>query len=325
MNFYWKTLVQIFKDSNSLVLNTPINKIIINVIDMASGFLKQFEKMNTTTKSIYDLEDFKVLIILKDGTNLTSWEDVEWKEDNYGRCDDTILYISEDLSDFRDLSERYKKLEYLKAFVACGVSDKLRDLSGMFENCESLVDISGLDTWDVSNVENMSCMFKECYKLENINSLASWDVSNVKYMTDMFYRCYRLTDLSPLKDWNVSNLKSMEGMFYLCSHLSDLSPLSGWDVASVETMEGLFYSCPLEDLSPLKDWDVSNAKNMCMMFCDCPDLHDLTPLTDWDLSNAEDIGHMFWGLPFLTDLSPLKDWDVSNVKKWIASSTAAPA
>ena len=167
---------------------------------MASRYLKEFERLNTTTESIYDLGDNKVLIILKDGTNLTRWEDVEWKEGYYGKYDDTILYISEDLSGFMDLSERYKKLKSLKAIVASGVSDKLRDMSRMFENCKSLVDISYLDAWDVSNVENMSNMFSECYKLEDISPIANWDVSNAKNMTDMFYHCHRLADLSPLKD-----------------------------------------------------------------------------------------------------------------------------
>ena len=45
--------------------------------------LKEFEKLNTTTKSIYDLGNLKVLIILKDGTNLTSWDDVKYKSDIY--------------------------------------------------------------------------------------------------------------------------------------------------------------------------------------------------------------------------------------------------
>ena len=37
---------------------------------MTSEYLEEFEKLNTTTDSIYDLEDCEVLIILSDGTNL---------------------------------------------------------------------------------------------------------------------------------------------------------------------------------------------------------------------------------------------------------------
>ena len=51
--------------------------------NMTYECLKEFEKLNTTTKSIYDLGNLKVLIILKDGTNLTSWDDVKYKSDIY--------------------------------------------------------------------------------------------------------------------------------------------------------------------------------------------------------------------------------------------------
>ena len=54
---------------------------------MARIYLNDFEHLNTTTQSIYELGDFNVLIILTDGTNLTNWDDVENPED--------IAYISE--------------------------------------------------------------------------------------------------------------------------------------------------------------------------------------------------------------------------------------
>lgn len=39
---------------------------------MTSKYLKEFEELNTTTDSIYDLGDLEVLILLKNGRNLTS-------------------------------------------------------------------------------------------------------------------------------------------------------------------------------------------------------------------------------------------------------------
>ena len=65
-------------------------------------FLNEFEQLNSKTNTIYDLEEYEVLIILNDGTNLTSWDDVEDKDD--------ILYVSEDLTDVEDLKGQVKKL-----------------------------------------------------------------------------------------------------------------------------------------------------------------------------------------------------------------------
>lgn len=40
---------------------------------MAAKHLSKFEELNTTTDSIHELGKYPVLIILEDGTNLTSW------------------------------------------------------------------------------------------------------------------------------------------------------------------------------------------------------------------------------------------------------------
>ena len=74
---------------------------------MAKIYLYDFEHLNTTTESIYELRDFNVLIILTDGTNLTNWEDVENRED--------VLFVSEDLFGVTSLEGRYKDMKNLKA------------------------------------------------------------------------------------------------------------------------------------------------------------------------------------------------------------------
>ena len=93
---------------------------------MTNKYLKEFEKLNTTTESIYDLGDLKVLIILKDGTNLTDWKDVENKKD--------IIYVSEDLTNHTCLKENYKGLKSLKAIVTSDLPDKITELNSMFED-----------------------------------------------------------------------------------------------------------------------------------------------------------------------------------------------
>ncbi len=114
---------------------------------MVSKYLKEFEELNTTTDSIYDLGDYEVLIILKDGTNLTNWDDMDKKND--------VKYISEDLSKCTDLYEKYKGFRSVKSIVARNVTSEVRDLDGMFHGCYALVDIVGMDSWDTSNVTYM--------------------------------------------------------------------------------------------------------------------------------------------------------------------------
>ena len=128
---------------------------------MAGEYLDEFERLNTTTESIHDLEDYNVLIILSDKTNLTSWRDVENTDD--------IIYISEDLSGYRDLSERYKGFKSLRAIVATGVGRDAETMAAMFMGCKSLKEVSGLEDWDVSGVTDMNRMFSDCPALESMS------------------------------------------------------------------------------------------------------------------------------------------------------------
>ena len=244
-----------------------------------SRCLEEFEKLNVTTDNIYDLGKFDVLIILKDGTNLTTWSDVDNKSD--------VLYVSENLSSRWNLSRLYSGLTSMKAVVITGFPTDIKNAEGMFKSCESLVDISTL---------------KDC------------DVSGVKNMRAMFHGCKSIKDFSPLRDWDVSNVTNMQGMFNSCRSLSDLECLRDWDVSNVTNMNHMFYSCwGLDDLSALRNWDVSLVRNMKWMFCGCKNLTNLHGLGDWKVSNTLQIDYMFMGCEALTDVSDINDWNLNRI------------
>ena len=210
---------------------------------MTSKYLKEFEELNTTTDSIYDLEEHDVLIILKDGTNLTSWDDVESKKE--------IIYISEDLTGKANFLRKYKGLSNLKAIVALGVGNKLKNMpnmSEMFEGCTSLADISSLSDWDVSQVTTMARMFAGCSSLEDLSPLSNWKIGST-YMYEMFLGCTSLSDLSSLINWDVSNVMSMSHMFAGCNSLVDVSPTFDWKGGF---RSNAFDNCP--NIKEYPDW-----------------------------------------------------------------------
>lgn len=272
-----------------------------------SRYLKEFDELNTTTYSIFNLEDNNVLIVLKDGTNLTDFNDVDDK--------DEIIYISEDLSDFTDLTEKYKDFKSLRAIVALGLTDKVTAAKGMFYGCRSLVDISTLKDWDVRNIAHMDDMFDGCSSLDDISALRKWDVGNVTNMKAMFWGCRNLADVSALKGWNVSCVTNMWSMFSNCENLEDISALGDWDVSSLKNMRAMFVNCTsLKDLSGLKNWNVGNVENMRAAFYNCTSLKDLSPLEGWDVSKAESMRAMFYNCSSLAGLQGLEGWDVANVR-----------
>lgn len=73
-----------FKFFNKINPNFNINVQLVSKKSdsrLTSKYLREFEELNTTTCSIYGLEENNVLIILKDGTNLTNWDDVDNKNE----------------------------------------------------------------------------------------------------------------------------------------------------------------------------------------------------------------------------------------------------
>ena len=248
--------------------------------------IHQFEELNTTCESIYDLRYLDVLIILKDGTNLTSWDDVADKSE--------VLFVSENISRQKDLREKYKDLSSMKAIVTTELSNEVTSLENMFFGCFSLVDISSLRDWDVSNISNMKGLFKECNSLKDISALENWDVSNVSTMDSMFENCFSLGSISPLMYWKTQNLCYMSHMFDDCHSLEDISGLRYWDVGNVENMEYMFSCCNyLENISYLKNWDISNVKDMAHMFDGCDYLYDFAPLCAWEFEEVENTEAIF--------------------------------
>ena len=178
----------------------------------------------------------------------------------------------------------------------------------MFNDCPKLasLDLSGLDTSDVTNMSNM---FSYCWSLTSLD-LSPLDTSNVTNMRGMFSECSSLAslDLSPL---DTSNVTDMSYMLSGCSKLTslDLSPL---DTSKVTNMSYMLYYCPSLtslDLSPL---DTSNVTNMSSMLRGCSRISsfDLSPL---DTSNVTDMSYMLSGCSKLTSLD-LSSFDTSQVE-----------
>ncbi|EAJ2975608.1 BspA family leucine-rich repeat surface protein [Campylobacter jejuni] len=93
-------------------------------------------------------------------------------------------------------------------------TSKITDMSYLFAN-STRTDFSGIEKWDVSDVENMSYMFADCKTFNQ--DLSSWDVSSVKTMACMFRSCHAFNQ--DLSSWDVGKVKDMDFMFEGCKNL----------------------------------------------------------------------------------------------------------
>ena len=58
----------------------------------------------------------------------------------------------------------------------------------MFNGCQNLEEIKGINNFNTSNVIEMNCMFQKCNKLE-ILDLSKFNTTNVSNMENMFNGC----------------------------------------------------------------------------------------------------------------------------------------
>ncbi|MBT6294210.1 MAG: BspA family leucine-rich repeat surface protein [Candidatus Magasanikbacteria bacterium] len=124
-----------------------------------------------------------------------------------------------------------------------------QSLEGSLRN-PNLLEVAGSTSF--GSVSNMSSFFRDASGLTNLTGLDSWDVSNVNSMRSMFSGVSALTSLD-LGSWVVSNVNKMEFMFYKASALTSLN-LSGWDVSGVNDMGSMFFRMHALDTLDISGW-----------------------------------------------------------------------
>lgn len=175
---------------------------------------------------------------------------------------------------------------------------------------------------DVSNIKNMKSLFsshddnsvlsrKDCNEIERLD-LESWNVSNVENMSYMFYGCRNLKEVK-LNTWKTNKVRTLRCMFYECESLEQID-LSNFDTKNVLSFVDIFGYC-----SNLKYVNISNfntrlaiKENICEMFWNCKSLETIVGIEDLNLSNSTSLRGMFNNCKKLKKLD-LSAWDTKNI------------
>ena len=161
----------------------------------------------------------------------------------------------------------------------------IEDMSELFKD-KNLFN-ENLDQWDVSNVVNFSEMFQGC---SNFNQNLPWKINTtgtrLVYMGSMFSMCSNFNG-NNIHTWNVGHVSDMSNMFEKCFHFNQ--PLQDWDVSKVRSMEKMFSYCTSFN-QPLENWVVTKVKNMRKMFENCTSFNQ--PLR-WDVKQVTNMNQMF--------------------------------
>ncbi len=166
------------------------------------------------------------------------------------------------------------------------------DASCMFIDLSSLIDISGLKTYDVTNTKYLDKLFI-LDNLDSLQALKEWNVSNVESLAGTFQRfSTTATDLSGLENWNTSKVTNMSNLFY-GNKLLSLNGIENWNTSNVTILSGLVESnVLLTDMSAIKDWDVSKVTTLENIFSCCYSLEEID-LSNWNAKSLENMSFSF--------------------------------
>ena len=188
------------------------------------------------------------------------------------------------------------------------VTEKAKDISGIFNDCEKLSNIN-VSNWNVSNVTSTEKAFANNFLLKSLD-LSNWDMSNCENSQMMFYSDTALTSIGNTSNWNVSKITTTHSMFEGCSKLQSLNT-SKWVFSNLTNADSMFSNCQVLTKLDTSNWGMGKVIYFGFLFNNCYALTSLD-VSKWDTSNANNINAMFNECVNLTNID-VSSWKTSNV------------
>ena len=115
--------------------------------------------------------------------------------------------------------------------------DRTTDMSGLACTSLTSLDVSGFNTQQVTNMQDM---FRACTNLTSLD-LSRFNTQNVTEMYGMFYNCTNLKSLD-LSNFDTRNVRNMDHLFRFCTNLVNLN-ISGFSTANGAFQRNMFEGC----------------------------------------------------------------------------------
>lgn len=117
-------------------------------------------------------------------------------------------------------------------------------LSGLFQNCTNLVDLTYSGLTIDSDVTDASGCFKECSQLTAVPDLFNGAQTGLTNLSWMFQGCHGMTTID-LSSWKFGQVTNMSGMFMDCSNTItiDITGIDTSQMTSISNMDSIFWGC----------------------------------------------------------------------------------
>lgn len=147
-----------------------------------------------------------------------------------------------------------KNVLHLKRLIRNGVDlssisiAALDNLNGVFDGYRG--DLKGIETWNVSNIEQMKETFKGA-DLQGVD-LSTWNVSN---LVNLDYTFKGAKNISGIENWQTKSLETMDNAFENCEDFN--LDLSNWRTERLKSLNYAFKNAISFEGYRLNDWHLN--------------------------------------------------------------------
>ena len=235
------------------------------ILDFFSKIKKEQNKINRNKilKNKYsDINKFKNQMTIKYKINNEKGFKIKIFGDDFVKNNNKNCFILKEEEQIELSSEYEIRENHNKEILELKLieTNTIYNMSHMFDECETLLELPDIYKWDTSFVIDMSYLFYGCTSLNYISDFSVWNLSKVQNLNSLFCNCSSLKSIPDISKWNLSCVKNMNGMFYGCKLLSSIPDISIWNVSNVIDMNYMFAKCLLlTELPDISKWDIKKA------------------------------------------------------------------
>lgn len=228
----------------------------------------------------------------------------------------------------------YKQLYNLSIDFSKWNISSITTMEYLFSSCNNFTGGTGLNTWDMTNVENIVDMFLYCRKFNQ--DLSSWVLSSLIIAQSAFMGCFVFN--TNVTNWKPVNCTNYNQMFQQCDSFTGVG-LNTWDFSKAIQLNQTFHaanglgSIDLSGLNffnceyfhktfsesnfngNLSNWVLkSSGVNLRHTFGYCPNFTG-TGLNTWNVTGVTTMKELFLNCPKL-DGDNITDWETQNCNEF---------
>jgi surface protein len=264
----------------------------------------------------------------------------EFLKINNPEIDETITIRLVGVQSVNDITYMFKGVSSLSPSFDASQLNKFNftSMEGIFEKCNTVPDLSKLDT---KNVENMSRLFANCSDLGSLSDISNFNTEKVTDFSEMFLNCKSLKSLPDISGWKTNKIENTKSMFQNCQNLENIPNFFNFENIRNVRVDNMFLNCKLlkslPDLSKINikstkslksffnplltiipdisKWDTSTVTDMSGLFKGCSLLKSLPDISNWNMSEVTDMSEMFSDCSSVVELPDMRKWNTPKLKK----------